>query len=179
MPVFSLLADPAAYNPCSTGDMLVDAAFREHWAAHFERHFETVMRLAVEQYGPEARGRADACKADFVGWVREVRANPQKLSRLDLLVFDVVRQEKLIAHGLPDLFEKTKARENEACLPLYPQIVAELDAHTNQREELLLAIEGVFAGNIFDLGAGPTTKMFSEKSPDFLAVRDELGGKRP
>jgi type II pantothenate kinase len=85
----------------------------------------------------------------------------------------------LIAHGIPDPFEKTKARENAACLPLYPQVVTELDRCASERDALLLAINGIFAGNIFDLGAGATTKMFAEKSPDFLEVRKGLMGKRP
>jgi len=179
MPIFSLLADPDAYNPCSNGDMRVDNDYREHWAAHFERHFETVLRLALEVYGPSASERIAACRLDFVAFVRKARYEPLTFPRLDLLVFDVVRQEKLIAHGLPDPFEKAKARENEASLPLYPKVVAELDSHDDPREALLLATEGIFAGNIFDLGAGPTTKMFTENSPDFFAVRDGLDGKRP
>jgi uncharacterized protein with ATP-grasp and redox domains len=179
MPIFSLLADPDRYDPCSNGDMLIDHAYREHWAAHFERHFETVLKLALEVYGPSASERIDACRNDFVAFVRKARYEPQSFPLLDLLVFDVVRQEKLIAHGLPDPFEKAKARENEASLPLYPKVVSELDSHDDPREALLLATEGIFAGNIFDLGAGPTTKMFAENSPDFFAVRDGLDGKRP
>ena len=116
---------------------------------------------------------------DFLRQLHDIRENPAMLPVLDLLVLDVLRQEQLIAHGIPDPFEKTKTRENEACLPQYPKIVAELDLHANPYDRLLCAIEGVFAGNIFDLGAGATTKLFAEKSPDFLAVRKELHTKRP
>jgi type II pantothenate kinase len=179
MPVFSLLADPAGYVPCSTENMHVDHEYRDYWLRHFERHFETILRLAREQYGVAAEPRITACRRDFVALLHRIAADPGAWPRLDLLVLDQLRQDQLIAHGLPDPFEHTKARENAACLPLYPQVVAELDAHDDAREALLLAVEGVFAGNIFDLGAGATTKMFAEKSPDFLAVRDDVGGKRP
>ncbi len=47
------------------------------------------------------------------------------------------------------------------------------------RERLLCAVEGVLRGIFFDLGAGATTKLFAEKSPDFLGVRKELRAKRP
>jgi type II pantothenate kinase len=176
MSVFSLLAAPDAYQPCAI-DMHEDAEYREHWLGHFEKHFDTVARLAIEQYGPEAAPRVQACKADLVRVLHDMRDHPQKWQPLHLLVVDYIRQEKLLEHGLPDPFEKTKARENEACLAVYPRVVAELDSHHDPREALLLAVEGVFAGNIFDLGAGATTSMFADKSPDFLSVRDGL--RRP
>jgi type II pantothenate kinase len=179
MPVFSLLAHPAAYIPCSTENMLEDAEYREYWLHHFEHHFDTIVKLAVEQYGESARERALACKRDLVATLHRLRENPHLLGRLDLLLLDMLRQEQLIAHGIPDPFEKTKARENDAMLAVYPRIVAELDGHSDPREALQLAVEGVFAGNIFDLGAGATTKLFANESPDFLKVRDDVGKKRP
>jgi len=180
MPTFSLLADPAGYVPCSTENMHVDHEYREHWLTHFEHHFESILKLALDNYGPSAAPRIAACRTDFVALLHQIRANPHILPRLDLLVLDVLRQEKLIAHGLPDPFEKTKARENQTSLAMYRRVVDELDSHTSDHEALLLAVEGVFAGNIFDLGAGATTKMFAENNaPDFFTVRNGLDGKRP
>ncbi|HVX83535.1 MAG TPA: ARMT1-like domain-containing protein [Phycisphaerae bacterium] len=179
MPVFSLLAHPSAYIPCSTENMLEDAEYREYWLRHFETHFDTIVKLAIEQYGEPARERALACKRDLVATLHRLRGNPRLMGRLDLLLLDMLRQEQLIAHGIPDPFEKTKARENDAMLALYPRIVGELDAHADLREALQLAVEGVFAGNIFDLGAGATTRLFASESPDFLKVRDDVGKKRP
>ena len=91
----------------------------------------------------------------------------------------MLRQQMLIAHGIPDPFEKMKAKENDAMLPLYPKVVAELDAHSDARKAILLAIEGIFAGNIYDLGAGATAKLYASSSPDFLKVRDDVGARRP
>jgi damage-control phosphatase, subfamily II, stand-alone protein len=179
MAVLSLLADPMGYRPCTTNDMHVDIPFREHWVRHFMHHFKMVMRLAVETYGPEAQPRADACYADLIGRFQSILDNPRQYERLDLLVLDALRQDILLAHNLPDPFEGTKTRENEAALPLYPAIVAELDSHTSPEEALLLAVEGVFTGNIFDLGAHASVDMFANESPDFLSIRDKFGGKRP
>ena len=179
MPTFSLLADPEHYIPCSTENMLEDVEYREYWLRHFESHFDTIVALADENYGPSARERIRACRDDLIHTLHQLRKNPAMLGRLDLLVLDVLRQEKLIQHNIPDPFEKMKTRENNTMLPLYPQIVEELDNHTDEREALLLATEGVFAGNIYDLGAGATAKLYAKESPDFLKVREDVGTKRP
>ncbi|MCL2646218.1 MAG: ARMT1-like domain-containing protein [Phycisphaerales bacterium] len=177
MPTFSLLADPARYVPCSTENMLVDHEYREYWLRHFETHFGVVAALALENYGPAFAAKIDACRADLTTEIVALRRNPAMFGHLDLLLLDVRRQEKLIAHGIPDPFEKMKQRENAAVLPLYPRVVEEIDTHRSEADALLLAVEGVFAGNIYDLGAGATAKLFANSSPDFIKVRNELGGK--
>jgi type II pantothenate kinase len=179
MPTFSLLADPAGYRPCSTENMLEDHEYREHWLRHFESHFDVIAKLARENYGPAFDKNITACAADLTATLHAIRARPDIFGHLDLLTLDVLRQQKLIAHGIPDPFEKMKARENTAMLTLYPKIIAEFDAHHSPDDALLLATEGVFAGNIFDLGAGATAKLFANSSPDFFAIRNDLGGKRP
>src|ERR1041384_3233978 len=156
MPVFPLLASPATYTPCSTENMLVDHEYREYWLNHFEQHFDVIARLARENYGPSADASITACRADFTNTLHQIRDNPGILGPLDLYILDLLRQKKLIAHGIPDPFEKMKQRENAAMLPLYPKIIAELDSHSCEADALLLATEGVFAGNIYDLGAGAT-----------------------
>src|SRR5438128_760367 len=116
MAVLNLLAEPETYVPCSTENMHVDHEYRDYWLRHFETHFSTVMRLALEQYGPSAAGRVEACKQDFITTLQQIRANPTAVTRLDLLVLDQLRQDILIQHELPDPFEKTKARENDVSL---------------------------------------------------------------
>lgn len=178
MPAFCLLRDPKTYRPCPT-DMLVDHEFRAHWLAHFRTHFELVVQLAIEVYGPHAATRARQCQDDFVGIIDQIERKPDLFGELNLLTFDVLRQHKLIQWELPDPFLHVKQRENQAMLALYPSIVAELDAHTQVRDALLLAVEGVFAGNIFDLGIMATAKRFSSGSVDFIKVRGEVAANRP
>lgn len=179
MGAFVLLADPKAYQPCHE-DMRTDVEFRAHWLGHFEKHFEMIVRLAIEVYGEGKAANAHACRDELVRELRLLEENPARYGELNLLVLDILRQQKLFAHDIPDPFEKAKARENDAMLKLYPQIIAELDAHTEgPREMLLLLVEGMFAGNIFDLGVTATADRFKHDSPDFCKIRDELGGKRP
>ncbi len=181
MPSFVLLSHPESYYPC-TQDMLKDIDFQLYWLDHFSHHFDLFMKLAVEVYGPESTPRAVACKAALCAEMDLVRKNPGKYGELNLQVMGKVRQEILKAHGLADPFLLNKRRENRAMLALYPQIVKELDhpiQPCDDADTLRLLVEGVFAGNIFDMGATATAKLFAKESPDFRKVRQRLDGKRP
>ncbi len=54
-----------------------------------------------------------------------------------------------------------KAAENAKALSLLPALLAELDAIPDEQVRLRALIEGVFAGNIFDLGAANTAALFA------------------
>lgn len=180
MAVFSLLAEPKTYRPCMQ-DMLVDVGFRAHWLEHYRSHFDLILRLARELYGPAAAGRVEECGREWLAEMDAITAHPRRWGELNLMVLSVLRQRILSRFGLPDPFQNNKARENAVMLGLYPGLIAELDGQAleSPRQQLLLLVEGVFAGNIFDMGTAATAQRFSTESPDFCAVRDELEGKRP
>ena len=175
MPPFVLLKNPATYTPCGREDMLADRELREYWLEHFETHFaQTYVPQAIASYGAECRPRIEAALADLTRELRTLRARPNARGRLDLYILDLIRQEALHRHGVPDPFLALKQRENAAVIPQYRYVVDELDSHRDPREVLLLAVEGVFAGNIFDLGANGTAALFATASPDFIDVRDKI-----
>jgi type II pantothenate kinase len=58
-------------------------------------------------------------------------------------------------------------------LPLLPKVCREIDALAGEAQFRSL-IEGIFAGNIFDMGADATAKAFLDQSPDFFATRQAL-----
>ena len=178
MPMFTLLADPAAYRPC-TQNMLEDVEFRTYWLEHFVEHFEIMAKLALLVYGPSAAPDISAARDDLAAEMAALAAQPDRYGELDLQMLGVVRQNCLSRNNIPDPFLLTKQRENNAMLPLYPRVVAEIDAYTDAVEALRVLIEGAFAGNIFDLGATATTKLYTVESPDFFLVRSTLDGKRP
>ena len=178
MPPFVLLSDPARYRPCAE-NMLHDEAFRAYWLGHFPRHFAVIAELALQEYGAHRRADIEACHQDLRQTMAALAQTPGLYGELDLLVLDVIRQQKLRAYDIPDPFEKQKRRENAAALAVYPRVVAELDAHDDGPELLRRLVEGIFAGNIFDMGAGATATLFASSSPDFIKVRDSLDGKRP
>src|SRR5689334_3214307 len=139
MPSFHLLSNPKTYRPCPN-NMQTDHEFRAHWLHHFKEHFETVVKLAIAQYGEKRIAEIHVCRDDLVAEIEAIEKNPFRYPELDLLVVDIIRQHKLLQHNIPDPFQSQKARENAAMLALYPQVVADLDAHAkeNPRHQLLL-----------------------------------------
>ncbi len=178
MPMFTLLANPAAYRPC-TQNMLHDAEFRGYWLKHFVEHFDTIASLALSVYGPSAAADISAARADLAAEMAALAQQPDKYGELGLQMLGVLRQRCLSRHHIPDPFLLTKQRENQAMLPLYPRVIAEIDGYTDPAQALRVLVEGAFAGNIFDLGATATTKLYALESPDFFKVRSALDGKRP
>jgi type II pantothenate kinase len=175
---FALLAGPATYVACDW-DLSADTEGRVHWVDFFCRHIETLLRLGVE--AATARGepvasaaaRAAACKTEFIDRFQKYAAAPDADGRVTILTLDQWRDELLRKHGFIDAFVDLKSRENEKMLPLLPALCAQIDAL--QGEAQCRAIfEGVFAGNIFDMGAEATAKQFLAGSPDFFKVRQSL-----
>ncbi len=178
MPMFTLLADPATYRPC-TQNMLVDVEFRDYWREHFATHFELTSLLAAQVYGAAAAADIAAARRDLIDEMTMLRIQPDRYGELDLQVMGMVRQKCLSRHHIPDPFLLTKRRENDAMLPLYPRVAAQIDEYTDPAHALRTLVEGAFAGNIFDLGATVTAKLYAHESPDFFKVRATLDGKRP
>lgn len=71
------------------------------------------------------------------------------------------REHCLAALGLPDIFCAVKAKENTAALQLLPALVQELDSMTDPHAMWTTALQGVFAGNLFDLGSATSSAMFA------------------
>jgi type II pantothenate kinase len=79
-------------------------------------------------------------------------------------------------HGFEDAFADLKNRENSAAQPLLPQVCRQIDALAGEAR-LRAVVEGVFAGNIFDMGAEATAKQFLHGGPDFFETRKKLPGR--
>jgi len=187
MSPFVLLADPANYAACSW-DLSLDSAGRTHWVEFFKRHLNTILNLATEmaiarhQDLNEIGGRADQCRGEFVQFFDEFAAHPNDIakygvSRVTILTMDQWRDALLRKHGFVDAFLDLKNRENEKALPLLSTVCRELDS-LGGAEQFQAVIEGVFAGNIFDMGAEATAKAYLNSGPDFFATRQTLA-RRP
>jgi uncharacterized protein with ATP-grasp and redox domains len=180
---FILLADPATYVACDW-DLNVDTPGRIHWVDFFCRHVETILRLGVaaattrgEPAAPAA-ARATACRDEFVETFQNYgAAAPAMAGRVTILTLDQWRDQILRKHGFIDAFVDLKRRENEKMLPLLPALCAELDALEGE-PQCRAIFEGVFAGNIFDMGAEATAKQFLAGSPDFFKIRQSLSPRR-
>lgn len=175
---FVLLADPATYIACEW-DFTTNETARAYWVPLFIRAFDTTMKLATEVElhrgrSPEdvARRVAD-CRVALRAHMSAYSTNPSAHGRVTILTLDRWRDRILRAHDLIDPFELLKIRENEKTLPLLKGLCQQLDALPPAELPQAL-IEGVFAGNIFDMGAEATAKAFLSESPDFFAVRRKL-----
>jgi type II pantothenate kinase len=178
MSPFVRLPDPRNYVACAW-DFKVDHEARRAWVAFLCRHIQTILNLGVDvqtRLGmdrAQARHKADACRDQFIAFCQPLADDPTLLTPLNILTLAQARDRILRQHGFADPFADLKQRENAAALPLLAPVCAEIDAADPPRQVRLL-LENLFAGNIFDMGAGPTAEKFLLKSPDFFATRREL-----
>ena len=175
---FCKLADPASYQACDW-DLSQDLDGRTHWCDFFKRHFDTILKLGLEAAVARGSSQHDAvacargAKAELVTVFDDFLHHPEKFGRVTMLDIDTWRDEILRKWGFPDAFIDLKNRENQAMLPALPTICAQIDA-LNGEDQFRAVIEGVFAGNIFDMGADATAKAFLSGSPDFFTTRKTL-----
>ncbi len=168
---FVKLADPASYQACDW-DLSQDEDGRLHWVSFFKRHINTILGLALES-GQTDSSRAQRVRDDLTLKLDDFAARPHAFGRVTMLDLDRWRDQILRAHGIRDAFVDLKARENERMLPLMPAVCAQLDELSGEAQ-LRALIEGIFAGNIFDMGAEATAKAFLGNSPDFFSTRGAL-----
>lgn len=97
---------------------------------------------------------ADAFEALFAGVLDALEADPRAASvngfttqPLNCSTLCRARDEALARAGLGDIFKALKDKENELALALLPSVLAGLDAESDERVRLELALRGVFAGN--------------------------------
>lgn len=176
--VLPLLAEPDDYVACQW-DLRDMHEQRDYWLGLFRGHFPTLLEEAVAEAVDRGQDRADAeqraaaCRAAFEALLDDYARDPGCAGRLDIISICIDRERVLRAGRFDDPYRLAKARENAAALAVLPALLAELDALDDQAHALRL-IEGVFAGNIFDLGATQTAELFRKESVDFHATRSRL-----
>ncbi|MEO0515449.1 MAG: ARMT1-like domain-containing protein [Planctomycetota bacterium] len=175
---FPLLADPAAYRAC-VWDLLDHPDRRAYWLGLFRSHFPGLLqayRDEAEDRGEDVESveRAVAEAGERFGvHLDMIEADPAAFGKLDILEICYARERALRAAGIDDAYRLAKQTDTEHALALLPSLLAELDAMPEPDRRLAI-IEGVFAGNIYDLGATETVAMFTDARVDFHAVRAKL-----
>ena len=173
-----LLASPQCYVACGL-DLANDPEMCAYWLNLFRSHFPTLLEEAVteaafrnadrQQTHEDCQAAADA----FNAYLDRLALDPGRDGRLDILTICRKRQQVLRAFGLDDPYRLIKQRENEAALSLLPAWLDELDATDTEILPGRL-IEGVFAGNVFDLGVQATLDLFRAGDLDFHSLRSKL-----
>jgi len=175
---FCKLADPARYVSCPW-NLATDAPARVWWVEFFKRHFVRILELGIDvevrrgAQPAEVQARADACRRTFHARCDRFLQHPDSCGTVTVVTLDVWRDTCLREFGFHDPFALRKEAENHAMLPLLPEVCRQMDAMTG-RDRLQAAVEGVFAGNIFDLGSEQTANSFMGRSPDFFSIRARL-----
>jgi type II pantothenate kinase len=178
MSAFSKLLDPPTYVACAW-DLAADGDGRVYWVEFFKRHLRTILKLGVEAElargvaESDSQGRATRCAAEFDARFDAFHNDPPSAGRVTILTLDEWRDQVLRKHGFVDPFVDLKNRENERMLPLLPTVCAQVDA-MDIADQVRAIVDGIFAGNIFDMGAEATAKAFLKQSPDFFATRENL-----
>lgn len=178
MSPFVRLADPRNYVACAW-DFKTDHPARKAWVAFLCRHIDTILNLGIDAQArlgidrSQLRRQADTCRDEFISFCQPLAEDPSRVTPLNILTLAQARDRFLRKHGFIDAFADLKQRENAAALPLLPTICAEIDA-ADPPAQVRLLLENLFAGNIFDMGAGPTAQKFLNQSPDFFANRRDL-----
>ncbi len=173
--VFPLIADPQRYV-ASTWNLRHEPALRAYWVALFRRHFPTLAREAVlEAGGGDAiEAKVDAATREFFAYLDAAADNADDRDELTILEICKVREEVLRRQGIADPYRIAKQRENDKALAVLPRLLQELD-QLDRTERTIAITQGIFAGNIFDLGATDTERLFREaKGVDFHHVRQQL-----
>ena len=176
--VLPLLADPAGYHACQW-DLRESDERRVYWLHHFGKQFQSLlaeaaraeMSLSVSEQ--DATRRADAARATFDAYLKKLLADPRALGRLDILTICIERERILREQGFADPYLLVKQRGDAAARKLLPAHLAELDALASPQLEQRI-VEGVFAGNIFDVGALATLAIFEAGAMSFHDTRAKL-----
>jgi type II pantothenate kinase len=176
----SVLAAPEAYRPCAW-DLRRQPRRRRYWVGLIHRHFpgllEAGVKEAVARGEAEAsvRARARACEAAFYARLMTMAAAPHREPTLDLLALSSERERFLRRFGFADPYRLVKEREHARAMARLPGVLVALDrAAPAARPQRL--VEGVLAGNLFDLGATSTASCHADgaAAPDFEATRRRL-----
>ena len=175
---FVLLKDSATYRACKW-DMRDDHEGRIWWIDFFKKHVHVIldlgfqMAIARDEPAEPVRQRMLALTDAFDAKFDAFNADPVHSGPVTILTLDEWRDELLRAYGFTDAFADLKQRENEGVLPLLAKVCKQLDALDGQ-EQFRAAIEGVFAGNIFDMGAAGSAQLLLAGKLDFFDTRKKL-----
>ena len=172
--VLPLLADANRYVACPW-DLSQDDEQRTYWLGMFRGHFKRLIEEVEAEYGDDPRlaQRVEAMTVHFAQRFDAVEKRGGGDGRLDIIALCRARESALDVGGIEDAYRGAKARENEAALPLLAGWLGELDV-LNEAQRAPRLIEGIFAGNIFDLGATETLDLLDGQPVDFHATLAKL-----
>jgi len=173
-----LLVELSGYVPCSV-DLGKEKVRLAYWLELFRNHFPKLLdearaeAAARDQDQATVDTRCGQATEAFLAYLDALEKDPIQFGPLDILTICIERERVLRQFEFDDPYRLVKADQNDAAMALLPQVIAELDAIDDQQRATLL-VEGIFAGNIFDLGVGPTLELYKSGKLDFYSTRNKL-----
>ncbi|KAF6265469.1 hypothetical protein COO60DRAFT_1697762 [Scenedesmus sp. NREL 46B-D3] len=187
---FPLLAEPSEYR-AGTFDYYSNSSRNPqqpveftHWIEVFRKSLPTFKAHAQKDESipaPEREAKAEQFAADFTAALDALVANPRqevagfRAQPVSCATLCHVREQCLHNAGFQDVFKGVKQTEDKAALQLLPHLLQLLDQQPNPSAAMEAALRGVFAGNIFDLGAAASAQRYeSGQGAGFNCALEQL-----
>lgn len=125
---------------------------------------------------PQAQREASAAEFEKL-YLTALEEQAESVEEVNCLTLCRLRDKCLRSSGFGDIFKFVKLKENETALKLLPSLAEMFDSMAVSRERWEVALRGVFAGNLFDMGAEASAAAFESGkagAASFLATRDSL-----
>jgi len=184
--VFPLLKDPADYEPCTfplrkNPDDPKHYPSLKEWLQIFKKSIPSFRNCAASDNSVrDAKARAIEFEAEFLKILIAIEKKPNGGTGLegpgpvDVIKLCGMRDELLRKLGFQDCFKTIKTQENARSLALLNRVLRQLDEMEESRR-LFALLQGVFAGNIFDLGAAASADLYdSSGGTDFEGTKERL-----
>uniref|UniRef100_A0A7S0R303 Damage-control phosphatase ARMT1-like metal-binding domain-containing protein n=1 Tax=Pyramimonas obovata TaxID=1411642 RepID=A0A7S0R303_9CHLO len=183
--VFPLLRDPADYEPC-TFPLRKNADDPKHfptlreWLQVFKKSIPSFRNTASgDSSVRDAKGKAAEFEAEYLKILIAIEKKPnggpglEGPGPVDVIKLCGMRDDLLRRLGFMDCFKTIKTQENARSLALLNRTLRQLDEMEESRR-LFALLQGIFAGNIFDLGAAASADLYDNSGTDFEGTKDRL-----
>nr|ACU19479.1 unknown [Glycine max] len=135
----------------------------------FKKHAESDTSV------PDAVNKAEEFAQRFARIIEDFKKDPASQGvPLDVLLPCRLREQVLKELGFRDIFKKIKDVENANAISLFENVVRLNDAIEDEGKRLENLVRGIFAGNIFDLGASQLAEVFSRDGMSFSVTCQNL-----
>lgn len=178
MAVLCQLADPQSYRAFDW-NLVNDPGDFGYWHGLFADFPERIERMLRddELTGDHFDRRWSAFRGEYDAGMARWREDPWSDGEMTTVKLCEFRQAMLIRHGWPDPYVRVKARENDKAVALYRNVVDSIDRlGPEDRWEALL--RGLWAGNMFDLGAPASSHLYDRGELDFQSTLDRIPPRR-
>ena len=162
---FPHIKDVSAYEPTTfeynPGDTHPQPIKKRDWIRVFRMSLpEFTKRAKMDASVEDSERKSEIFQERFEKYLDDLNENEDD-KLMNVIHMCRFRDECLRKLGFYDCFQTVKREENVKALEALPRVLERLD---NENAGILELVKGVFAGNIFDLGAAASQALFSNNN---------------